>query len=166
MTTMTVAFGTSTPTSMTVVATRTSRSPSVKARMTRSFSSAGIRPCSAATRSPASGPFSSAGATSSTASGGRRPSGAPPLPASASGRRIGTCPGIVGASEPSSGSPGPVPPTRGQTTYAWRPRAASSRTRSHVRSTNRGLSAAGTTCVTIGDRPAGSSVSVDTSRSP
>ena len=53
MTTMTVAFGTSTPTSITVVATRTSISPAAKARITASLSSAGSRPCSTSTRSPA-----------------------------------------------------------------------------------------------------------------
>ena len=46
MSTITVALGTSTPTSITVVATSTSMSPAANRRITSSFSSAGIRPCS------------------------------------------------------------------------------------------------------------------------
>ena len=42
--TMTVALGTSTPTSTTVVETSTSISPRLKASITRSFSPAGMRP--------------------------------------------------------------------------------------------------------------------------
>ena len=57
-------------------------------------------------------------------------------------------------------------PIRGQTTYACRPGSTSSRIRSQARSRKRGSPAAGTTCVAIGDRPDGSSVSVDVSRSP
>ena len=55
---------------------------------------------------------------------------------------------------------------RGHTTYACRPAATSSRTRCQTRSRYRGRSAAGTTWVAIGERPAGSSASVETSRSP
>ena len=51
---ITVAFGTSTPTSMTVVATSTSISPARNAVIAASFSAAGIWPCSSPTRSPAS----------------------------------------------------------------------------------------------------------------
>ena len=47
--TMTVALATSIPTSMTVVATSTWISPATKPRMTRSRSSAGMRPCRSAT---------------------------------------------------------------------------------------------------------------------
>jgi hypothetical protein len=47
--TITDALGTSTPTSTTVVVTRTWMSPSRNRRMTASFSSAFIRPCSSAT---------------------------------------------------------------------------------------------------------------------
>ena len=53
---MTVAFGTSMPTSITVVATKTSISPSRNRRMIVSRSSAGTRPCSSATRRSANGP--------------------------------------------------------------------------------------------------------------
>ena len=73
MMTITVAFGTSTPTSITVVATRTSTWPAENPRITRSFSSGGSRPCKMPSRSPASWPASSVAATSSTASGWRRP---------------------------------------------------------------------------------------------
>ena len=55
---------------------------------------------------------------------------------------------------------------RGHTTYAWWPFSTSSRTRCHTRSTQPGCSASGTTLVWIGARPAGSSESVETSRSP
>ncbi len=54
--TITVALGTSTPTSITVVATNTSRRPGRKVSMTASFSTAGIRPWSSPTRSPDSSP--------------------------------------------------------------------------------------------------------------
>ena len=54
--TMTVALGTSTPTSMTVVATSASSSPRRKAAMTGSRALAGRRPCSSPTRRPASSP--------------------------------------------------------------------------------------------------------------
>ena len=64
-----MALGTSTPTSMTVVATSTSSLPAAKARITASFSSAGSRPCRTPIRSPCSGPSASSGATSRTASG-------------------------------------------------------------------------------------------------
>ncbi len=73
MMTITVAFGTSTPTSITVVATRTSISPAENARITRSFSSGCSLPCRMPSRSPASGPASRVAATSSTDSGWRRP---------------------------------------------------------------------------------------------
>ena len=79
--TIVVALATSTPTSMTVVDTRTSISPAAKARMVRSLSSGVIRPCSLATRSPASGPSASSTTRSSTAwsgqDGGCSPSSAP-----------------------------------------------------------------------------------------
>ena len=55
---------------------------------------------------------------------------------------------------------------RGHTTYAWRPLATSSLTRSQARSRYLGLSAAGTTCVAIGRTSIGNSVRVETSRSP
>src|SRR6266566_1918692 len=50
--TMTVAFGMSIPTSITVVATRTSISRPAKRRMTASRSFAAIRPCITASRRP------------------------------------------------------------------------------------------------------------------
>ena len=58
---MAVALGTSTPTSMTVVATSTSSSPRSNARITVSFSSAGSLPCSSPSRRPASSPSASFG---------------------------------------------------------------------------------------------------------
>ena len=51
---MTVAFGTSTPTSITVVATSTSSSPRRKRPITSSFSALAIRPCISPSRSPSS----------------------------------------------------------------------------------------------------------------
>ena len=78
MMTITVAFGTSTPTSITVVATRTSIWPAENSRITRSFSSGCSRPCKMPSRRPASGPASSVAATSITASGWRRPPAATP----------------------------------------------------------------------------------------
>ena len=71
--TITVAFGTSTPTSMTVVATSTSRCPVRKSRMVSSFSARPTRPWSSPTRRPTSSPavrlakVSSAERTSSVA---------------------------------------------------------------------------------------------------
>ncbi len=67
---MIVALWTSTPTSMTVVATSTSTSPAAKARIVASFSSAAIRPCRPRTRRPASGPSPSSASISSTAARG------------------------------------------------------------------------------------------------
>ena len=52
--TMTVAFGTSTPTSITVVATSTSSSPRGTRSIVASFSAGGRRPCSSPRRRPAS----------------------------------------------------------------------------------------------------------------
>ena len=64
---MTVALGTSTPTSMTVVATSTSILPAAKALIVASFSAAGIWPCSGATRRSDRCPAASPGAAFSTA---------------------------------------------------------------------------------------------------
>ncbi len=86
------------------------------------------------------------------------------------------CIGRVGAaaSSPSSvdstrrSAPSPAgssSPMRGHTTYAWRPPRTSSPTRAQVRSIQPGRSS-GTTWVVIGARPAGSSRSVEVSRSP
>ena len=58
-TTMTVALGTSTPTSMTVVATRTSVRPARKRAIVASFSLGVTRPWSRPTSSPASSPVRS-----------------------------------------------------------------------------------------------------------
>ncbi len=69
--TIVVALATSTPTSMTVVETRTSTSPAAKARMVRSLSSGAIRPCILARRSPARGPSASSTTRSSTARSGQ-----------------------------------------------------------------------------------------------
>ena len=86
------------------------------------------------------------------------------------------CIGRVGAaaSSPSSvdstrrSAPSPAgssSPMRGHTTYACRPPRTSSPTRAQVRSIQPGRSS-GTTWVVIGARPAGSSRSVEVSRSP
>ena len=53
-------MGTSTPTSMTVVATSSCIVPSVKSFITAAFSAAGIRPCSRPTIAPGSTALSSA----------------------------------------------------------------------------------------------------------
>ncbi len=68
---MTVAFGTLTPTSMTVVATSTWIWLAEKARITASFSSGGMRPCRISTRNPRRGPWASMVATSTTDRAGR-----------------------------------------------------------------------------------------------
>ena len=57
MITIAVALGTLTPTSMTVVATRTSVSPAAKRRITASLSSGCIRPCRTSTREALEGPL-------------------------------------------------------------------------------------------------------------
>ena len=150
---MAVALGTSTPTSITVVATSTSSSPRSNARITVSFSSAGSLPCRIPIRSPCSAPSASCGRHVEhrvrRAGGARSPS-------------------VVGSSSGSTSSASPTssPPTRGHTTYAWWPAATSSRTRAHTRSTQAGFSASGTTVVAIGERPRGSSRSAETARSP
>ncbi len=100
MITMTVEFGTFTPTSMTVVATSTLTSSAAKRRMTSSLSAGSIRPCSTSTDSPASGPRVSCSAISRTASGGRF------SPSSSAVFFFG----FFGSSSPS--------PIRGHTTYA------------------------------------------------
>ncbi len=116
--------------------------------MTASLSSGCIRPCRTSTLRPCSGPFASCSATSRTASGGR-------FSASPSG---GFWDPFFGASSSS--------PMRGQTTYAWWPLDTSSRTRSQARARKCGLSAAGTTWLAIGERPAGSWSRTEVSRSP
>jgi hypothetical protein len=82
-TTITVALGTSIPTSITVVATSTSTSPAANARITASFSSPGICPWRSASRS--SGKTSRAAARTP-----RWPSGAPPSPTPPPAGRPGT----------------------------------------------------------------------------
>ncbi|CAB5031073.1 unannotated protein [freshwater metagenome] len=57
MMTMTVALGTSTPTSITVVDINTSISPAENADMVESFTSLESRPCKGATRKPEKGPL-------------------------------------------------------------------------------------------------------------
>lgn len=107
MITMAVALGTLTPTSMTVVATRTSTSPAANRRMTSSFSSGCIRPCSTSTLSPESAPPRSWSAISRTASGGRFS----PSSSGAAFLAFAFLPPRPSASSASS-------PMRGQTTYA------------------------------------------------
>ena len=77
------AFGTFTPTSITVVAMSRSISPSAKARMTSSFSSLASRPCSTPIRVSANrGSARTCAATDSTvAVGATGPAPAPRLPA-------------------------------------------------------------------------------------
>ena len=60
---ITVAFGTSIPTSITVVATSTSDSPETKRAIASVFSREVICPCSRPTRKPASSPFASLAAS-------------------------------------------------------------------------------------------------------
>ena len=73
-----------------------------------------------------------------------------------------------GRSLPLSSSPfsGASASILAHTTYARWPASTSSRTRSQVRSSQRGFSLAGTTEVEMGRRPPGSSWSSETSRSP
>ena len=111
--TMTVAFGTSTPTSITVVETNTSISLLAKARIVASFSSADSRPCSGATVSPLSGPLCNCGPSSSTEA-------------------------IAVADSPIrnsiSASSETAAEIRGATIYAWCPWPTSSLMRLHARS--------------------------------
>src|SRR5664280_2452004 len=131
-TTMTVAFGTSTPTSITVVATRTSISPAANRRMTASLSSADSRPCRPATRRPASGPSISRGSSSSTAAAGGRAGGSPSVASPLAGGSRSASSSAAVASSSAAASP-----IRGQTTKAWCPAATSSRTRRHTPSIHR-----------------------------
>ena len=66
MMTIIEALGTSTPTSITVVATSTSISPAAKAFIAASLSSVDNFPCSGATFKPDNAPIASCGANSST----------------------------------------------------------------------------------------------------
>ena len=142
-TTITVAFATSTPTSMTVVATRTSIRPAAKRRITSSFTSGASRPCSTSTVSPGSGPRPASARSSSTAQ--RRARAVPPpfgvvgvVGVDARTHDVDLPTGLHLLARP---LPDPVEP---------RPACP----------------AVGTTVVAIGCRPAGSSVSVEVSRSP
>jgi len=71
MITIIEALGTSTPTSITVVATSTSSSPAAKADITESFSPVASRPCSTPMRNPRSGPSARYADSSSTLGFGR-----------------------------------------------------------------------------------------------
>ncbi len=159
MMTIAVAFGTFTPTSMTVVATSTSTWPAVKRRITSSLASGCSLPCRISIRRPASGPLASISAVSTTASGGRLSSLDAPTSSGSSGSALR----FFAADFGSAGSSSPI---RGQTTYAWWPLPTSSRTRSQARTRKLGFSTAGTTWVEIGERPAGSWSRTDVSRSP
>ncbi len=106
ITTIVEAFGTSTPTSITVVAISTSISPAANRVITESFSSAGSRPCRISTRSPASGSASSS-AICSTAMAGR----GLPFASASSSEAVANSPSSSVAFFTSS-------PIRGQTTYA------------------------------------------------
>ncbi len=155
MTTMTVALATSTPTSTTVVATSTSTSPAANRRITSSFSSGGSRPCSTSTRSPASGPSAQ---HRRDVERPRRPAAAPASPrrpAPSSPPADGSS--VVGdvAADPRADDVRLVArrrPPRGPAARRGRGSAASPRPARRA--------------MAIGDRPAGSSVSVETSRSP
>ena len=161
MTTMTVALGTSTPTSMTVVDTSTSISPR---------GNAGHHGVLVLRRHPAvehlDGQPARAGLSRSVASTaytlaisrGRRA----PRPRPARRRRDRP---RRRARPPRCRPAAPSSPMRGHTTYAWRPARTSSAMRSQVRCTQAGLSA-GTTCVAIGRPPRGSSRRVEVSMSP
>ena len=145
-TTIIVALGTSTPTSITVVETSTSTSPAANARITSSLSPAASgraasRP--AAPQRPArrrSARHRRHGAA--RAGAGRRP-GSPRRRSSPAPRRGGPA-GLAGlvVADPRADDVRLVP------------LATSSRTRCQARSSQRGFSAAGTTCEAIGDRPA------------
>ena len=97
--------------------------------MMRSFSSLGMRPCSASMRLPANSGFASIDARVSVHV--RRRCGRP-SPSSAGGSsRVG----LLGLASSIAG----------HTTNAWRPCASSSASRSHTRATQPGFSASGTT---------------------
>ena len=145
MTTMIVALGTSTPTSITVVDIRTSISPSEKACIVVFFSSVESCPCKIAIRRPLSGPACRVGANSSTLT-----TGVDVVPKRKSISLLVESVALI----------------RGATTYAWWPLATSSRMRSQARSKNAGLSKAGMTWVVMGWRPNGNSRSVEISKSP
>ena len=98
------------------------------------------------------------GATSSTASGGRR------VCSSSSDRSVRRRRRHRPSSPASSSAPRRRSAGRRRTPGA-RPRPPRGRAPTPARA-SAGFSAAGTTCVAIGDRPAGSSVRVETSRSP
>ena len=114
-----VASGTSTPTSITVVATRSGAAPEANSRIRSSFSSAPIRPCRVPICTPAScGSAASRSAVSSTeASSEASPS---------AGLGAVLC-SALGAG-PSASSP-----MRGQTTYTRPPASISSRARCQAR---------------------------------
>ena len=134
------------PTSITVVATSTSMSPAAKAVIAASFSSArqpAVQDRDAQT--PASGPARSMAATSIDAAAGRRALVVARRPLLGRRRRQLGVLGLVA---------GPSPPMRGQTTYAWRPSATSSRMRCQAAVQPGRLLAAGTTEVEIGDAAA------------
>ena len=113
ITTITVALGTSTPTSMTVVHTSTSTSPARNAAITASFSSADSRPCISPSRSPASGPLRES--REQLDHGDRRRTAAADRPASLSvfvdarGDHVGLAPGRDLLDD---ALPGPVQPLR------------------------------------------------------
>ena len=159
MITIMVALGTSTPTSMTVVATSTSSSPAANAVITSSFSPGGSRPCRIAEPQ----------ARQRAVAQHRGDLVAPPAAA-----RAGRSPRRRRRPRPGRTCCRPRTPRTfvvvadlrahhvGLVALARPPRAI----RCQARSTQPGRSAAGTTVVPIGDRPCGSSDSVEVSRSP
>ena len=150
---MTVEFGTSTPTSITVVETRMSICPAANWAMTEVFSSAGCLPCSRPMRNlPTFGFDLSASATATAAASGRFGFAASSMVSSSS-------------SSSRASSAESSPSIRGQTTNAWRPAATSSATLAHTRATCAEFCSR-TTWVVMPRRPPGNSVSVETSRSP
>ena len=148
--TIIVASVTSTPTSTTVVPTRTSRSPSRKRAISPSRSAGLRRPWTSPTRSGASSPVSRSNSASAAAAHAVSTSSSM---SSSSSKKPSVSSAVASAFA--------AAPIRGTTTNVRRPAAASSRTLSHVPSSSSGRRMP----VRIGTRPAGAVRRVDTSRS-
>ena len=144
ITSITVALGTSTPTSITVVQTSTSISAARNAAITASFSSADSLPCMRPSRSPDSGPWPRRSNSSTTVV-----AGGPPVFLPSFSSTVLSSPSI-----------------RDATTYACLPALTSSVMRCQARCSHAGFSLRKMVLVLIGWRPRGSSRSVDVSRSP
>jgi hypothetical protein len=121
--TMVLAFGTSTPTSMTVVATSTSMRPAANDCMMASFSSLDVRPCSDSMRRAARAGCARSSAVVSVTLAIFR--GGMALPSVEAG---------VAAVSISASSSTSLASIAGHTTKTWRPCAISSAARVQVRS--------------------------------